>query len=216
MSTSSLNPYFQVGLDVMDQPCLIIGGGREAEDKGGRLLAAGARLMVVSPKLTPTLKEWSENGRLHHHQRCFEPHDLDNIFLVMNTVSNNQALTHTVFKQAQAQKTLINSYDQPECSNFGMAALVNPGHLRLSISTSNASPSLASRLRQEFETLFDDEFTDYLAALAKVRTHLKAHEPEFKQRVTLLRSLVADFHIDGQLRFPPDWRNKIAAIISRY
>ena len=26
--TARLNPYFQVGVDVMDQPCLIIGGGQ--------------------------------------------------------------------------------------------------------------------------------------------------------------------------------------------
>ena len=25
-----LNPYFQAGIDVMDQPCLVIGGGNEA------------------------------------------------------------------------------------------------------------------------------------------------------------------------------------------
>ena len=31
----SLNPCFQVGLDVAGRPGLIIGGGREAEAQGG-------------------------------------------------------------------------------------------------------------------------------------------------------------------------------------
>ena len=43
-----------------------------------------------------------------------------------------------------------------------MVALVHPGHLRLSISTSNASPALSSRLRQDFEEIFDGEFAAYL------------------------------------------------------
>ena len=48
----------------MEQPCLVIGGVREAEDKAGRLLAAGARLTVVSPSATPALVEWAAAGRL--------------------------------------------------------------------------------------------------------------------------------------------------------
>jgi precorrin-2 dehydrogenase/sirohydrochlorin ferrochelatase len=216
MITTSLNPYFQVGLDVMDRPCLVIGGGREAQDKGGRLLEAGARLTVVSPDLTPQLESWVSAGRLQHQQRRFKPSDLDGVFLAMNTVRHDEALTLEVFKQAQEKNILINSYDRPACSNFGMAALVNPGHLRLSISTSNASPSLARRLREDLEALFDKEFAEYLDRLAQVRAHLKQHEPEFDQRVALLRSLVADFCIEGQLRYPPDWRIKADEILQSY
>ena len=124
-----LNPYFQVGLDVMEQPCLIIGGGREAEDKAGRLLAAGARLTVVSPSATPALVEWASAGRLTHLPRCFAESDLDGVFLVLNTVRDN-ALTARVYELATARKALINSYDNPAYSNIGMVALVHPGHLR--------------------------------------------------------------------------------------
>ena len=62
-----LNSLFQVGLDVLDRSCLIIGGGDEAETKSARLLAAGARLQVVSPKLTDQLQQWVTDATLTHH-----------------------------------------------------------------------------------------------------------------------------------------------------
>ena len=208
-----LNPYFQVGLDVMEQPCLVIGGGREAEDKAGRLLAAGARLTVVSPSATPALVEWAAAGRLTHHPRRFVERDLDGIFLVLNTVRKS-ALTTRVFKFALAHKVLINSYDNPAYSNFGMVALVHPGHLRLSISTSNASPALSSRLRQDLEEIFDEEFTSYLDCLAEARQRVRTKVADRETRFTLLRSLVSGFRLEGTLRYPADWKRHVDALLT--
>ena len=209
------NPYFQIGLDVMDQPCLVVGGGREAEDKSGRLLQAGACLTLVSPQLTAQLQEWARTGHLKYFQRVFQPADLEEIFLVANTVRNDAQLTRQVFELAGERGILINSYDQPAFSNFGMAALVHPGHLRLSISTSNASPGLARRLRQDLEKLFDDEFVDYLDHLAQVRALLKEREPDPEKRLVQLRSLVADFCLEGRLHYPENWREQVKALLAR-
>ena len=208
-----LNPYFQVGLDVMDQPCLVIGGGREAEDKVGRLLAAGARLTVVSPSATPVLVEWAAAGRLIHHPRCFAERDLDGVFLVLNTVRDS-ALTAQVYELALARKILINSYDNPAYSNFGMVALVHPGHLRLSISTSNASPALSSRLRQDLEEIFAGEFAAYLDCLAEARQRVRAKVADRETRFALLRFLVSGFRLEGTLRYPADWKRHVDALLT--
>lgn len=208
-----LNPYFQVGLDVMEQPCLVVGGGREAEDKARRLLAAGARLTVVSPSATPALVEWAAAGRLTHHLRCFAEGDLDGVFLVLNTV-RDRALTARVHELALARKALINSYDNPAYSNIGMAALVHPGHLRLSISTSNASPALSSRLRQDLEAIFDGEFAAYLACLAEARQRVRAKVADRETRFALLRSLVSGFRLQGTLRYPADWQRRVEALLT--
>ncbi|MDE2734515.1 MAG: bifunctional precorrin-2 dehydrogenase/sirohydrochlorin ferrochelatase [Gemmatimonadota bacterium] len=208
-----LNPYFQVGLDVMEQPCLVIGGGREAEDKAGRLLAAGARLTVVSPSATPALAEWAVAGRLAHYPRCFAESDLDDVFLVLNTVRDS-ALTARVYELALERKALINSYDNPSYSNIGMVALVHPGHLRLSISTSNASPALSSRLRQDFEEIFAGEFAEYLNGLAEARQRVRAKVADRETRFALLRSLVSGFRLEGMLRYPADWKRHVDALMT--
>ena len=208
-----LNPYFQVGLDVMEQPCLVIGGGREAEDKAGRLLAAGARLTVVSPSATPALVEWAAAGRLTHHPRCFAEADLEGVFLVLNTV-RDRVLMARVYELALTHKALINSYDNPAYSNIGMVALVHPGHLRLSISTSNASPALSSRLRQDLEEIFAGEFAEYLGCLAEVRQRLRTKVEDRETRFALLRSLVNGFRLEGTLRYPADWKRHVDALLT--
>ena len=59
-----INPLFQVGLDVLDRTCLVLGGGREAEEKTGRLLDAGARVVLLAAELTPKLQQWADASRL--------------------------------------------------------------------------------------------------------------------------------------------------------
>ncbi len=211
--SARLNPYFQVGLDVLEQPCLVIGGGREAEDKAGHLLAAGARLTVVSPSATPALVKWAAAGRLTHHPRCFAESDLNGMFLVLNTVRDS-ALTARVYELALAHKILINSYDNPAYSNMGMVALVHPGHLRLSVSTSNASPALSSRLRQDLEEIFAGEFAAYLDCLAEVRQRVRTKVANRETRFALLRSLVSGFRLEGTLRYPADWKQHVDALLT--
>ncbi|MBI2504737.1 MAG: bifunctional precorrin-2 dehydrogenase/sirohydrochlorin ferrochelatase [Candidatus Latescibacteria bacterium] len=205
------NPYFQVGLDVLGRSCLVIGGGPEAADKAGRLLEAGAQLRMVSPSLCPQLQEWAAQERFSYQARCWEPADLEGVFLVLNT-AGDPALACRVFALARERGLLINTYDRPECSNLGMAALVHPGRLRLSISTSGASPALASRLRRDLETLFDGEFVEYLEQLAQVRAHLRESADQ-ETRIRLLKELVAEFRLEGKLHYPEGWREKVRELL---
>ncbi|NKB68553.1 MAG: bifunctional precorrin-2 dehydrogenase/sirohydrochlorin ferrochelatase [Candidatus Latescibacteria bacterium] len=209
----SLNPYFQIGLDIRDQPCLVIGGGREATEKSGRLLEAGARLVLVSPQTTQQLDTWAREGRLELRRRRFQETDLEGVLVVVNTVQDDTQLAQHIADRAAQQRFLLNTFDRPEYSNFGMVALVHPGHLRLTISTSNASPALARRLRQDLEGLFDDDFVDFLALLAQIRQRVKERVDDPHQRAALLRSLVADFKLAAHLDYPTDWRSNLNTLL---
>ena len=65
----NINPLFQVGLDVLNRTCLVLGGGREAEEKTDRLLDAGARVVLLATDLTPALAEWANTERICHYAR---------------------------------------------------------------------------------------------------------------------------------------------------
>ena len=213
--TARLNPYFQVGVDVMDQPCLVIGGSRGGEGSSSRLLDAGARLTVVSPSLTPTLQSWRDEGRLTHLSRAFREDDLRGMFVVINTVEGDDQLAGEVYGIALRDRILVNSFDRPDLSNIGMPALVDPGHLRLAISTSTARPGLARRLREDLEHLFDEEFVRYLSQLGRVRAHLKKVAAGDDGRFEILHSLVADFRLNGSIDYPAGWRQRVADLFSR-
>jgi len=133
---------------------------------------------------------------------------------VLNTISDNPELTLRVWQLASARNLLINSYDQPQYCNFGMVALVHPGHLRLSISTSNTSPSLASRLRQDLEQLFAGDFAEYLDALAAARRRAREKIGDRQTRFALLRALVRDFRVEGKLHYPAHWQRHTEAVLN--
>ena len=210
---TDFNPHFQVGLDVAGRSCLVIGGGGEACDKVGRLLAAHAEVLVVAPELQAELAALHADGRIRWRRRRFRDSDLRGVHLVINTVRSDRDLCSSVFATAQRRRIPINTYDLPQYSTLAMAALVTCGHLRISISTSNAAPALASRLRRDLSDLLDadGEVAEFLAALGEIRTLAKQRIADAGERRTLLRGLADGVHLRGAVDLPTDWRQRLAA-----
>jgi precorrin-2 dehydrogenase/sirohydrochlorin ferrochelatase len=100
--------------------------------------------------------------------------------------------------------------DQPSSSNVLMPALVNRGHLRLAISTSNASPALASALRQQCEEIFDGSFVEYLDYLGTLRDKVQEKEVSEQRRREQLKGAVEGFKLVGTLDYPQSWQDEQA------
>src|SRR2546428_1920751 len=116
---------FQINLDVKDRPCIVVGGGDEATEKTNRLLDAGARVTVVSPKLSDELKVLAASARILHRGRRFKASDVDGgIWLVINTVLTDDVLSRDLYNLAKQKGFLLCSTDQPEYSTFTLPALV--------------------------------------------------------------------------------------------
>jgi precorrin-2 dehydrogenase/sirohydrochlorin ferrochelatase len=210
---AGFNPHFQIGLDVAARRCLVVGGGHEALDKTQRLLDAGAHVVVVTRSAAPKLQALAAAGRIELRLRAFRRTDLRRTRLVVNTAVGDPRIAARVWRSARRRKVLINTYDTPSQSTVAMAALVKSGHLRISVSTSNASPALAGKLRRGLTLLFDDTFDDYLEALGRVRRYLRESEPDRARRIALLQELVADFRIAGELHYPEGWRLRMQEIL---
>lgn len=224
------NPHFQLGLDVAGRRCLVIGGGAEAHDKTGRLLQARAEVLLVAPELHRELQDWAAAGLVQHRARRYRRGDLRGAHLVLNTVRSDAALCRRVYAQALRRRIPINTFDLPRYSTVAMAALVTCGHLRISISTSNAAPALAGRLRRDLEAILraaaagpvpdpaggsrpdPSELGQFLEALAQVRSLAKRRVASAAERRTLLRGLVDEVRLTGAVQLPPAWRRRLAAI----
>ena len=208
------NPHFQVGLDVAGRRCLVIGGAGEALDKTRRLLDAHASVLVVAPELHPELAEMHAAASIDWRRRRYRSGDLTGASLIVNTVRSDPALCERVFTAAQRSRIPINTYDLPRYSTFAMAALVTCGHLRISISTSNAAPALASRLRRDLTELLgaNSEVAEFLTALGEIRGLAKQRMADPGERRVLLRGLVDGLHLRGSVELPPGWRNRLATV----
>ena len=226
------NPHFQLGLDLAGRRCLVIGGGAEAHDKTGRLLQARAEVLLVAPALHRELQDWAAAGRIRHRARRYRRGDLRGAHLVLNTVRADAALCRRVYAQALRQRIPINTFDLPRYSTVAMAALVTCGHLRVSISTSNAAPALAGRLRRDLEAILlaeaaapvaetggagrpappVSELEQFLAALAQVRSLARRRVASAAERRKLLRGLVDEVRLTGAVELPSEWRQRLAAM----
>ena len=194
---------FQINLDVKDRPCLVIGGEEEAAEKTSRLLEAGAKVTLISPKLNDALKGLAASAKILHRGRRFKASDVDGgVWLVMNTVTTDEVLSRDLFKLAKQKGFQLCSSDQPDYSTFTMPALVARGPLRIAISTSGVSPALASRLRQDLEPLFDERFEVFLEWLDAYRAHLHETEPHIEKRHQLLRDAVSKVKLQAKIEFP--------------
>lgn len=194
--------YFQASLDLEGRPCLMVGGGHEAEEKTGRLLDAGARVTVVSPSATPQLSAWARERTVALHSRRFRTEDLDGVYLAVNTVKSDPALSRQIYDLSAARRILVSAYDQPEDSNFVMVALVRCGRLRLAVATGGTSPALASRLRSELEQTFDAGFAAFVEYLAERRLALEASLPKGPHRSKHLRELVRGLRVRASVEYP--------------
>ncbi|MBM4122634.1 MAG: bifunctional precorrin-2 dehydrogenase/sirohydrochlorin ferrochelatase [Nitrospira sp.] len=204
------NPGFQLSLDVKGLSCLVLGGDDEAAEKVQRLLDAGAKVTVVSPTLNDTLRKLTASAKILHRVRRFRETDAQGVVLMINTLRDDPDFSRSLLELARKERFLLCSVDQPEASNAFLPAVVNSGHLRVAVSTSGVSPALASRLRQDFEQVFGEEFRLFLDWLAAIRDETKGAEPDAEARRATLRETVNGFKLTGKLDYPKAWKEERA------
>ena len=161
-----------------------MGAGSIAESKIVSLLEAGGRLRVVAPEATPQVRSWAQSNEIQWHQRPFEPHDLDGIFLVVADTSSTE-LHKRIFEEATRRGVLCNIVDVPALCDFYYPAVVQRGALQIAISTSGESPALAQRLRKQLEEHFGAEYEEWLAQLGEARDKVQSAglDPEERKRL---------------------------------
>ncbi|MGC1414761.1 MAG: hypothetical protein WA817_05745, partial [Candidatus Acidiferrum sp.] len=86
---------------------------------------------------------------------------------------------------------LCNAVDDIEHCHFYYGAIVQRGDLQIAISTNGKSPSLAQRLRQEFEAQFGPEYEVWLDWLGAAREALRASNPSSDTTRRLLHELAS-------------------------
>ena len=181
--------HYPVYLDLKDRHCVVIGGCGLAEEKAKGLLAAGARVTVVSPHLTPDLAALAVEGRLDVIARRYRWGDLRRAFLVV-VVEREPAIVEAVWKETRGRNVLVNTVDDVPHCDFIAPAVVQRGDLAVAISTSGKAPALAVRLRQRLESELGKEHASFLELAGSVRAPLAKLLPDLAKRRDLWYRLI--------------------------
>lgn len=142
--------YLPVFASLTGQPCLVVGGGAVAERKALQLLAAGARVTVNAPELSPALEAARADGRIEVARRPFDP-ALVPLQLLVIAATGDRAVNRAVAATARAALRLCNVVDDPAISTYISPSVVDRSPLLIAVSSGGQAPVLARLVRQRLE-----------------------------------------------------------------
>src|SRR6266481_939674 len=120
--------YYPIFLRVADRPCVVIGGGKIAEQKTAALLNAGARVTLISPQVSRALERLVAAHRVIHHRRPYAAGDLHGCVLAY-AATDDAAVQRRVAREAREAGVLLNVVDRPALCDFIMPAVTERGEL---------------------------------------------------------------------------------------
>jgi siroheme synthase-like protein len=184
-----MNTYYPVYIELRNQSCVVVGGGKIAEGKVEGLLAVKARVTLISPELSPRLQELSNQKQITYIPRAYQPGDLTGAFLVICATDQTE-INHQVWQEASANRQLVNVVDDTPRCNFIAPSILRKGDLTIAISTSGKAPALAVRLKERFQREIGPEYERFLELAGELREPLAKHIPDFETRKALWYELV--------------------------
>ncbi len=182
--------YYPIFVDLRGKRCLVVGGGKVAERKVEMLVAAGARVTIISPNLTPALREMvKREKKVTNLARQYRKGDIRGYFLVYGA-TDDRKVNRFMADETKEGKVLINVVDRPKLGNFIAPAVVKRGDLVIAVSTAGASPALAKKARRDLESIFGQEYEKALELLGALRKEFKRRAHSFSDRQRILTDLV--------------------------
>lgn len=201
--------HFPAFLNLQGRQCLVVGGGTVAERKTQSLLHSGARVLIISPTLTPELQQLlteqstQAEPALTYEARTMTDGDIYGWFLVI-AATNNAEINQRIADLSQAHNILVNVADNPDASSFIMPAVVDRSPVTIAVSTGGASPVLARQLKIKLETLIPSSCGQLAAITEEYREKVKQHFATVEERKQFwekaLKGVVSELVYAGQLQ----------------
>jgi len=160
-------------LDIRDQPCLVVGGGRVAARKVASLRRAGARVHLIAPELALELREELKAGQLRYQPRPFADPDIAGMRLII-AATGDRAVNERVARLAKAANIPVNVVDEPEACTFLLPSVIDRSPVVVAVTTTKASPVLARLLRGRLESMIPAGYGRLADLCARYRDAVKA------------------------------------------
>lgn len=181
--------YYPVFLNLEGRRCLVIGGNAMAAEKAMGLVAAGARVTVLSETVADEVAEAALLGNLQWLPRTWEPGDLAGYYLVV-CAPDDRSINARIHAEAEERGILFNALDDPPHCGFIFASVHRQGDLVMAISTSGVAPALGVRLRRCLGELLGPEYDAFLRMAREYRDAITTQLPAFVPRRDLWYAIV--------------------------
>jgi uroporphyrin-III C-methyltransferase / precorrin-2 dehydrogenase / sirohydrochlorin ferrochelatase len=177
---------FPVFLKLAGRRVLVVGGGPVATSKIGALVAAGAKITVIAPVMTPGI----DASPVTRHRREFRPEDVEGAWLVVAAATPE--VNREVARAAEARSVFVNAVDDPPNATAYLGGVVRRAGVTLAISTNGQAPALAGLLREALDAVLPTDLDRWVAEARAIRPRWIAKRvPMADRRPQLLRALNA-------------------------
>ena len=189
MSIAAAYPVF---LDLEQRPVLIVGGGNVALRKTRGLVAALARVTVVSPDFAAGFLEIKQIDRIQASYAA--THMSKKMWRLVFAATSDRAVNDTVQKHAAAHGILCCRCDDPDLGDFAGGATWHSerGHVTVAVGTAGASPALASRMRDAAAGAVDPILVAWAELMGSWRKRAKHEVPDPVLRRELLTRMAGE------------------------
>lgn len=192
---------YPVCLNITGKLCVVVGGGKVAERKVLSLLEAGASVRIVSPRLTDTLAELTENAagsaddrsecRFEWRERGYRQGDLAGALLVF-AATDSKEVQDAVVRDAKRAELLVNVADAPDLCGFQVPSVVRRDDLTIAVSTNGKSPAVAAKIRRRLEERYGEEYAVLLRLMSILRDQVCAGSLNSTERKILFQKILHD------------------------
>ncbi|MDR7278765.1 uroporphyrinogen-III C-methyltransferase [Catenuloplanes atrovinosus] len=140
-----MTELYPLALRLTGRKVLVVGGGAVATRRVPALLSAGARVLLVSPHLTPALRSLVDAGRITWAERRFQAEDVDGAWLVQVAVDDNLAAA-AVSAAALERRVFCVRADDRDAATAWTPAVARHGQVTVAV-TAGGDPHRAQVVR---------------------------------------------------------------------
>jgi len=195
--------YLPIHIDTNDAQILIIGGGEAAEAKLRTLLKTEAKLVLLSPTVSPEISRWIEQGEIVWKQRDVEAKDFEAATLVYAATESDEE-NAKLAGQAHLAGKIVNAADQKDACDFITPALVDRSPVIVSIGTEGTSPSLARAIKTDLESRLPSGLGELAQTINTLRAKVKKTLPDLALRQKFWADIFDGRDLTKQLRVSPE------------
>lgn len=175
-----------ISMPIEGARCLIVGGGKVAERRARRFLAEGAAVTILSPEITPALRQLEAAGQLMWIAQKYDKQYVAGYrFIVVATP--DAAINDEASADGRAAGALINRSDKADESDFIIANTARLGDLEFAFVTGGLSPRVSRLIREDLEARYG-ELGPWLHLMKGWRQELKCRLPLASDREAFWRA----------------------------
>ncbi|HET6168263.1 MAG TPA: uroporphyrinogen-III C-methyltransferase [Marmoricola sp.] len=126
------HPTYPSGLRLEGRKVVVVGGGQVAQRRVPGLIAAGARVQVVSPQVTPALEGLADAGEVVWLRRGFDDADLDGAWYVI-AATDDADVNEAVGRSAEERRTFCVRSDDATAGSAWTPAVGRHGEVTVAV-----------------------------------------------------------------------------------